>query len=221
MGQTIGYSRVSTDEQAREGVSIDMQARKIAAYAEVKDWTVDEVITDAGYSAKSLARPGMQRLIAMVEAGQVSTVIAHKLDRLTRSVADLDKLVKLFERKDVALVSLQESLDATTATGRLMMNLLASVSQWEREIIGERTRDALQELKEQGKVYSRPVFDNATLLSRMREERAAGASYDAIARQLNNAGVVGVRGGVWTATTVRRILRHGGVTNAQGGSRAA
>jgi site-specific DNA recombinase len=66
----------------------------------------------------------------------VQAVVVYKLDRLTRSVADLDKLMKLFERKGVALVSLQESLDATTATGRLMMNLLASVSQWEREVIG-------------------------------------------------------------------------------------
>jgi site-specific DNA recombinase len=158
MGSTIGYSRVSTDEQAKEGVSIDMQARKIASYADVKDWTVDEVISDAGHSAKSLARPGMQRLIAMVETGQVNTVIVYKLDRLTRSVADLDRLVKLFERKGVALVSLQESLDATTATGRLMMNLLASVSQWEREVIGERTKDAMAHLKAEGKVYSRPAF---------------------------------------------------------------
>jgi site-specific DNA recombinase len=154
--QVIGYSRVSTAEQASEGVSLEMQAKKIEAYCLVKDWQLSEVITDAGQSAESLNRPGMQRLIEMVEAGQVNTVIVYKLDRLTRSVADLDRLVgKVFEKKNVALVSLQESLDATTATGRLMMNLLASVSQWEREVIGERTKDALQELKAQGKKLGR------------------------------------------------------------------
>jgi site-specific DNA recombinase len=145
--KVVGYCRVSTEDQAREGVSLAAQHVKIEAYALVKDWILAEVIRDEGVSAKSLVRPGLQRLLALVEAGQVEAVIIYKLDRLTRSVADLDKLMKLFERKGVALVSLQESLDATTATGRLMMNLLASVSQWEREVIGERTRDAMQHLK--------------------------------------------------------------------------
>jgi site-specific DNA recombinase len=87
-------------------------------------------------NAKSLTRPSLERLLALVDAGEVDVVIVYKLDRLTRSVVDLDQLMKLFERRHVALVSLQESLDATTAKGRLMINLLASVSQWEREVIG-------------------------------------------------------------------------------------
>jgi DNA invertase Pin-like site-specific DNA recombinase len=145
--QVVGYIRVSLREQATEGVSLATQQAKIQAYAVVKDWTVLEMIQDQGASAKSLHRPGLAQLLARVQAGQVQAVVVYKLDRLTRSVADLDKLMKLFERKGVALVSLQESLDATTATGRLMMNLLASVSQWEREVIGERTRDAMQHLK--------------------------------------------------------------------------
>ena len=121
--------------------------------------------------------------------------VVSKLDRLTRSVADLDTLMKLFERKGVALVSLQESLDATTATGRLMMNLLASVSQWEREVIGERTRDAMQHLKAQGQVYSRPVCDDAGTLAHIHTMRAAGATYQEIADELTAAGVPTVRGG--------------------------
>jgi site-specific DNA recombinase len=207
VGKIIGYSRVSTDEQAKDGVSIDMQARKIASYADVKDWTVDEVIADAGHSAKSLHRPGMTRLMQMVEAGQVSTVIVYKLDRLTRSVADLDRLVKLFERKGVALVSLQESLDATTATGRLMMNLLASVSQWEREVIGERTKDAMRELKVQGKVYSRPVFSDQNTIAWLQEERQIGRSYAELATELNHRGVQTARGGLWRASTVHGLLK--------------
>jgi DNA invertase Pin-like site-specific DNA recombinase len=94
MKKTIGYTRVSTSEQATEGVSLEMQARKIGSYCDVKDWTLDEVISDEGESAKSLNRPGVTRLIDMVEAGQVATVLVYKLDRLTRSVADLDRLVK-------------------------------------------------------------------------------------------------------------------------------
>jgi site-specific DNA recombinase len=102
MKKTIAYVRVSTSEQATEGVSLEMQGRKITSYCDVKDWTLDEVITDEGESAKSLNRPGVTQLIHMVEAGQVATILVYKLDRLTRSVADLDRLVKLFERKGVA-----------------------------------------------------------------------------------------------------------------------
>jgi site-specific DNA recombinase len=102
MKATIGYTRESTAEQATEGVSLEMQARKIASYCDVKDWALDDVIRDEGESAKSLNRPGVARLIDMVEAGEAETVIVYKLDRLTRSVADLDRLVKLFERRGVA-----------------------------------------------------------------------------------------------------------------------
>ena len=100
--QVIGYSRVSTEEQARDGVSLDAQAEKIRAYAMVKDWTLAELSQDAGHSAKSLKRPGLAGLLAMVEARHVDVVIVYKLDRLTRSVKDLSTLVELFEKKGVA-----------------------------------------------------------------------------------------------------------------------
>src|SRR5262247_3665419 len=108
----VGYIRVSTEDQAREGVSLAAQRAKIDAYGLVKDWSVVEIIQDEGM-AKDLKRPGVQRLIALVESRYVGAVIVYKLDRLTRSVKDLNSLVELFERSGVALVSLQESLDAT------------------------------------------------------------------------------------------------------------
>jgi site-specific DNA recombinase len=207
MMQVIGYTRVSTTEQATEGVSLAAQRAKIDAYALVKDWHVAEIIQDEG-TAKDLKRLGAQRLLSLVERGQVDVVIIYKLDRLTRSVSDLDKLMKLFVRKNVALVSLQESLDATTATGRLMMNLLASVSQWEREVIGERTKDAMQHLKATGQVYSRPVFDDAATLAQIHTMRASGATYQDIADELTAAGVPTVRGGAWAPATIMGILRR-------------
>ncbi|MGH8066991.1 MAG: recombinase family protein [Candidatus Entotheonellia bacterium] len=144
-----GYERVRTEAQVKDGVSLEAQQAKLEAYCLVKDWTLLPILRDEGYTAKHLKRPGLEALLALVEAGQVEVVIVYKLDRLTRSVADLDRLMKCFERRHVALVSLQVSLDTTTATGRLMMKLLSSVSQWEREVIGERTRDALAHLKVQ------------------------------------------------------------------------
>jgi site-specific DNA recombinase len=117
---------------------------------------LSEVIVDGGESAKSLNRPGIARLLAMVDAGGVKVVIIAKLDRLTRSVKDLCGLLELFEKRKVTLISVAESLDTGSAAGRLVLNLMTAVSQWEREAIGERTRDALRH-KEQH--WFRSSFD--------------------------------------------------------------
>src|ERR1019366_893553 len=137
--QTIGYARVSTDKQ---DLSLDAQQVKITAMAALQDKTV-EMIVDA-QSAKSLDRPGMARLLAMVDSGDVETVIIAKLDRLTRSVKDLGELLERFAKHSVSLVSVAESLDTGSASGRLVLNIMVSVAQWEREAIGERTATVLQ-----------------------------------------------------------------------------
>ena len=217
--RVVGYVRVSTEDQARDGVSMKAQQAKLEAYCLVKDWTLLEVIPDHGASAKSLKRPGLARLLALVTARQVEAVIVYKLDRLTRSVRDLSLLVERFETQGVALVSLQESLDATTATGRLMMNLLASVSQWEREVIGERTRDAMQQLKAEGHRYCYATFaqhpEAPAILAMMQAARAQGRSYETIAEDLNAAGIPATLGGRWYANAVRRILLRTSPTRAR------
>jgi DNA invertase Pin-like site-specific DNA recombinase len=175
----------------------------------VKDWTLIDIIRDEGLSAKSLKRPGLQRLLAMVHARQVDVVVIAKLDRLSRDVRDVYSLVELFDKADVALVSLQESLDATTATGRAMIGMLAVMNQLERELIAERTRDAMQHLKAQGERYCYAVFTDTATLTLMQQHRTAGLSYQAIADALNAAGVPSTLGGRWLANAVRRILvRH-------------
>src|SRR5580700_1755086 len=130
----VGYVRVSTDKQADRGVSLEAQAEKIRAMAVVHSANLVDIIVEGGESAKSLNRPGMARLLALVDAGKVQTVIIAKLDRLTRSVKDLCALLERFTRRGVALVSVAESLDTGSAAGRIM----TAVSQWEREAIGER-----------------------------------------------------------------------------------
>jgi len=139
--QAIGYVRVSTDRQAEQGVSLEAQESKIRAMATIHSAELAEVIIDGGESAKSLNRPGLQPLLALINAGQVQAVIVAKLDRLTRSVKDLCNLLELFEKRKVALISVAESLETTSAAGRLVITIMAAVSQWEREAIGERTRD--------------------------------------------------------------------------------
>ena len=141
---------MSTGKQAEHGVSLEAQAQKIRAVAVVHDADLLDVIVDGGESAKSLQRPGMERLLAMVEARQVQAVIVAKLDRLTRSVKDLCELLERFERRNVALISVAESLDTSSAAGRLVINIMTAVSQWEREAIGERTRDAMRHKRSNG-----------------------------------------------------------------------
>src|SRR5438128_2854365 len=109
-----------------------------------------DLIVDGGESAKNLVRPGMERLLTLVNERKVDTVIIAKLDRLTRSVKDLCGLLELFEKRDVALISVAESLDTGSAAGRLILTIMGAVSQWEREAIGERTRDAMQHKKSNG-----------------------------------------------------------------------
>src|SRR5215471_466482 len=128
--KAVGYVRVSTDKQADRGVSLDAQAEKIRAMAVVHNATLVDLIVDGGESAKSLSRPGMARLLAMVESGEVHTVLVAKLDRLTRSVKDLCALLERFERRGVALISVAESLDTSSAAGRLVLNIMTAVSQW-------------------------------------------------------------------------------------------
>src|SRR5580658_8498859 len=147
---TIGYVRVSTDKQVERGCSLEAQAQKIRAMALVQSADLSDIIVESGESAKSLNRHGMANLLAMVDAGGVKVVIVAKLDRLTRSVKDLCELLERFERRGVSLVSVAESLDTGSAAGRLVLNIMTAVSQWEREAIGERTRDALRHKRSQG-----------------------------------------------------------------------
>ncbi len=148
--KAIGYARVSTDRQADQGVSLEAQQAKIHAMATVQGAELMEVIVEGGESAKSLNRPGVQKLLALVTEGKAQAVIVAKLDRLTRSVKDLCALLELFEKRKVALISVAESLDTGSAAGRLVITIMGAVSQWEREAIGERTRDALRYKQSQG-----------------------------------------------------------------------
>src|SRR5580692_9692615 len=156
--RAIGYLRVSTDKQADHGVSLEAQEAKIRAMAVVQGAEVVELIVDGGESAKNLNRPGMERLLALVDQGKVQTVIIAKLDRLTRSVKDLAELLERFQRRGVSLVSVAESLDTGSAAGRLVINIMTAVSQWEREAIGECTRDAMQHKRARGRCVGNVAY---------------------------------------------------------------
>ena len=224
--KTVGYVRVSTDKQADQGVSLDAQAAKIRAMAVLHDRELLDIIVDGGESAKSLKRPGMAKLLALVDAGKVQTVIIAKLDRLTRSVRDLCELLERFERRGVALVSVAESLDTGSAAGRLVLNIMAAVSQWEREAIGERTRDALRHKRSNGErvgniAYGSRLADDGVHVVDDPGERAvvdeicrlrnSGTTLRGIAAELNHRSFRTRRGTAWRLESVARVVKQSGI----------
>ena len=219
--KVIGYVRVSTDKQADLGVSLEAQAEKIRAMAVVHSSELLDIIVDGGESAKSLNRRGMQRLLTLVDSGAIAAVIVAKLDRLTRSVKDLCTLLERFEQRGVALVSVAESLDTGSAAGRLVLNVMTAVSQWEREAIGERTRDALSHKRRNGERVGNIRFGyrlcadgkhvehepgEQAVIAAINDMRGTGTSLRRIARNLNERGWRTRRGSDWRLESVARVL---------------
>lgn len=194
----IGYIRVSTEEQAREGISLAAQAAKIQVYAELHGMTLAALVKDEGKSGKSLERQGIQRVLDFVAAGRVEAVLVYKLDRLSRRTQDILELVEHFERAGVALHSFQENLDTKSAVGRFVLRTLASLAEMERDLIIERTRDALTHKRQVGEWVGRVPFgfrlegvqlvedpDAQAKIIRVKRLRRQGISLREIAQRLS------------------------------------
>jgi site-specific DNA recombinase len=227
--KVVGYVRVSTQGQADSGLSIEAQRTKLAAYATAMDLELIEIIEDAGVSAKSLDRPGMKKLLGMLDAGEIAGVLTAKLDRVTRRVADLGFLVeRYFASGNFALLSVSDSIDTRTASGRLVLNVLVSVAQWEREACAERTREALAQLRASGvpvgpapfgsvhaadeDAHGRRIIREVTAegetIGRIQGLRDEGRSLREICSALTSAGAPTKRGGRWSPKVVRSILKR-------------
>ena len=219
--RTVAYLRVSTDKQADRGVSLDAQRAKVAAYAELYDLELVEIIVDAGVSAKTLDRPGLARALGMLRTAKADALLVVKLDRLTRSVRDLGELVERhFAPGKAALLSVGEQIDTRTAAGRLVLNVLASVSQWEREAIGERTAVAIAHMAAcgeytggeapygyavvSGKLEAMPAEQG--VIAQARELRASGLSLRAVAAELDRAGLRARSTKIFAASQVARMV---------------
>jgi site-specific DNA recombinase len=150
------YCRVSNDDGLSQAfTSLDAQRASGEAFiAARKDmgWVcIDEKFEDGGYSGGNMDRPALQRLLQMIEAGKVNAVVCYKLDRVTRSIRDFGKLADVFEKHNVALISVTQSIDTGTSMGRLMMHVLLSFAAFERELASERTRDKIAMSRQRGR----------------------------------------------------------------------
>jgi site-specific DNA recombinase len=222
MEKAIGYIRVSTSEQATEGISLDNQKAKIRAYCALNDLNLIEIIEDAGKSGKNLNREGIDTLLDKIRKREVSAVIVYKLDRLSRKVIDTLTLIETFEKAGVAFHSLTEKIDTSTAMGRFFLNITASLAQMERDLISERTRDALQmkianheragqipfgwRLADDGNALI-PHEEEQEVIRIVRRLHSQGFSYRMICEALVKAGHM-PQGKSWHPKTIGSILKR-------------
>jgi len=217
--RVIGYVRVSTEEQASSGCSLVAQADKIRSYCGLYGISLVDIIEDAGQSAKNLGRPGLQQALAMLDAQDVEGIVISKLDRLTRSVRDWALLIERYFGGKASLLSVDDKIDTASAAGRVVLNLLVCISQWERETIGERTATALRHRQRQGiHVGSVPYgaqIRAGKLIEDEQELRAVTLAlhyrkqmmpYRQIAEEFIRLEIPTKRGGHWRAQTIRQII---------------
>lgn len=205
--QVLGYVRVSTEEQAGSGAGLEAQRAAIVAECDHRGWELVDVVVDAGYSARTLKRPGIQQALGRLGEGEAGGLVVAKLDRLSRSMLDFTGLMAGAQRQGWALVALDCAVDTTTPAGEAMANVLATFAQFERRLIGQRTREALAAKRAQGVRLGRPSTTPEEVVLRVRQERSGGATLAAIADRLTTEGVPTSQGGRrWWASTVRGLL---------------
>lgn len=220
MKKAIGYIRVSTDQQALDGVSLDAQAEKIRAYCQLNDLDLIEIKEDRGVSGKTIkARNGVQDALSCMKKGM--TLVVYSLSRLARSTKDCIEIAENLKRMGCDLVSLTEKIDTSSAMGEFFFTLIAALGQMERKLIAERTATAMQQKKKKQEVYSPIPFGykavegklvqvekESKVIAEIIEMRNSGSTYQAIADYLNGKGITGKKGGAWKPASVRYVINN-------------
>ena len=227
MLETGIYVRVSTEEQAKEGFSIRAQEQKLKDYAMVKDWSIHKIYIDEGISGKNITdRPQINELIKDIKKGLVKNVLIFKIDRLTRSTADLIYLINLFNDYNCAFNSLCESIDTQTPSGRMFIKIIGIFAEFERENIVERTKLGFERKVKEGYSlctrtasfgYTRNIGDK---VQRINEKEAIivrevfdmfvnqGMSFLDIAKNLNKRNIPTKENATWTSRGIKNMLTN-------------
>lgn len=221
--KALGYIRVSKSKQE---LSPQAQKASIRAYCEANGLELVEVYQDTGISgAVPLEDREAGRALVEAAASSSSTIVSYSLSRLFRDIADGSNWIRKWDKEGISLCLVNvsgNSIDTGSATGRMFINLLLAVDMMEREIVGERTKEALAIKKASGKVYG-PVplgwdkADNGELvpneteqvvIRRMKSMKANGLSFNRIAHTLNDEGIRGKKGGKFQAVSIQKILEN-------------
>ncbi len=221
-GFAVGYVRVSTERQAAEGVSLDAQKEKIQAWARANDYELLELFVDAGLSAsRADNRPGLQRAVSTA-CKRKAALVVYSLSRLARSTKDALMLAERLNKAGADLVSLTESIDTTTASGRMVYRMLSVLNEFQRDLIAEHTADALAFKASKGERFSRfapfgyHFSHEGDLVEDEREQetirqvhelRRRGLSIRKISAKLASKGVFNRNGKPLSPKAVFRILK--------------
>jgi len=218
--KAIGYIRVSTQGQADDGVSLEAQKAKIEAWCLANDYSLVDMFVDAGISGKAMGnREGLQAALDAVGKGMA--LVAYSMSRLSRSTKDMLEIADKLERRGADLVSLTEKIDTTSAAGKMVFRMLAVLSEFERDLVSERTKAALAHKKANGEKYAcvpfgfqeiegrlEEVEQEARVVAEILSMREQGHTLRAIAEEMNTRGIEGKRGGRWYASTVRYLIQR-------------
>lgn len=220
MKQATGYIRVSTQGQVVDGVSIEMQETKIRQWAALNDVELAGLHVDEGLSGKNTARPGLQQALAEVKKHKGALVV-YSLSRLSRSTRDTLELADKLEKAGADLVVLQEKVDTTTPSGRMVFRMLAAMNEFEREQLAERTSQAMQHMKAQGRrvgsvphgyrlaedgKHLLPDAHEQEVLNLVRELREDGWTLQAISAELAERGAFNRAGRPYNAKSIRSMV---------------
>lgn len=213
------YCRVSTEDQAREGYSLPEQQEKLKDLCKYRDYNIYDIYEDAGISAKDMEhRPQFQKMLESVRDGKVDVIVAYKLDRLTRSVRDLEILISELEKYECSLECAMDDINTSTANGRFFVRMLTVLSQLEIERVSERTkfdmvgaikdghipvRKILGFMRKDKKLIINPAESN--IVERIFDLYYKGKSYQQIANIFNDEKMLNKK---WYDTTILKILSN-------------
>ncbi|HCC04605.1 MAG TPA: hypothetical protein DEP51_07160 [Clostridiales bacterium] len=217
------YIRVSTEDQAREGFSLGEQEEKLRQLCKYKDFEIYKIYKDAGISAKNMKdRPAFQQMLEDMKAGKLNYIVAYKLDRVTRSVRDLEVLISTLEQYHCYLICDRDDVNTSTANGRFFVRMLTVLSQLEIEIVSERTKFGLNGAIKAGHIpgkvplgYYRDTdktlkvdITTKDIVLRIFELYLEGKSYQTISNILNEEKVLSPNNKKWCDSTIDRIINN-------------
>jgi len=221
MNSAIAYIRVSTEKQVTEGMSIEAQQARIEQWCSLNGYQLVDVFIDAGISAKRMdTRPELQKALASLKKGMA--LVAVSLSRLARSTKDALIISEMIRKKKADFVSLTESMDTTTAAGKLMFQMMSVLAEFERNQTAERTSSVLQHKKQNRQKYTNitpfgftaidgrliEVEQEVQVVAEIRQARSQGTTLQAIADDLNGRGIPTKTGKQWQPATIHLLLKR-------------
>lgn len=224
--RVVIYARVSTEEQALKGSSIEDQVQRLKSFALLHDMEIIDIIREEGQSGKSMERPGIKRATELLDTQQADGIAVAKIDRLTRNVRDLIEFVdKYSDEKGYFIQSLSEYIDTSSAMGRMFLNLMGMFAQWERETIVERVKIGMAAKRLRGEVVGSPIRgckrggprnqfhvqdeDYIEIIKKIKDMRRKDMTLREIGKELINQGLYPKKGNTerWSPQQILRLSK--------------